>query len=470
MSNAYTYVRIVLCLWLAARGTAAAQPLEQGLAPLVDETLAANLEVAAADSAVAQRVADLDAARALFRPVLDLTSRVSRADGGRTIDVPVGDLLNPVYAALNELAGTAFAPVANQRIGLIRREEQDTRLTLTQSIYDPRIAPGVDARRGAYRGAMAARDALRARVIRDAKQAYYAWLAARDEAAVLDNALELARENLRVNERLFANGRITRDLVLRAEADLLALDQQRRGAASAVTLAASYANVLRRAPLDAPLPAAAIDADSPARFRARWIAALDGIALAAEPLAALAIERRAELDELEAAVDASRADEAAARAARKPSVAFALDAGSQGEHYALGEDERYAIASIVVRFNAFDGGADRARLRSASAATDALTARRGQAELAIRLEVQRALEELGVADASLDAAARRVAAADAAFAITSRKRDLGQINQTEFIDARNASTDAQLNLQRTRAAALARLADLEFAVGITDPL
>jgi outer membrane protein TolC len=59
-----------------------------------------------------------------------------------------------------------------------------------------------------------------------------------------------------------------------------------------------------------------------------------------------------------------------------------------------------------------------------------------------------------------------VQAADAAFRISSRKRDLGQINQAEFIDSRRAMTDAQLNLNITRFAALSSIADLEFALGL----
>ena len=49
--------------------------------------------------------------------------------------------------------------------------------------------------------------------------------------------------------------------------------------------------------------------------------------------------------------------------------------------------------------------------------------------------------------------------------IATRKRDLGQINQTEFIDARRTLTDAHLNLNRIRAEFLSRIAELEYAVG-----
>lgn len=473
MYNYSTFVSTVkrasaAALLLAASVTAAAQsgPLETALDELVAEALRANLELAGAQATVDQRLAELDEARARRRPALDLTARYSRADGGRRVDLPIGDLVNPLYAAIAELGGPSLPAVANQSIDFLRREEQDTRLTLTQPIHDPRLAPGVAARRGLHDSASAAARALRAAVIRDVRQGYYAWLAARDALAILDATLELAHANLRANESLFANGRITRDLVLRAEADVLELTQERRAAQSAVTLAASYVNVLRRAPLERALPQGELDADSPRRARAELLRKLDGAPLALEPLTAIALARRSELAELDAALDASSAQEAAARAAGKPRVAFALEGGSQGEQYGASSDERFAVASVVMQFSAYSGGANSARVRASRAATAALAARREQAALGIRLELQRALEMLEVAEASLETAARRVASAQAAFAIVSRKRDLGQINQTEFLDARNAWTDAELDSNRTRTDALARLADLEHALGI----
>ena len=75
-------------------------------------------------------------------------------------------------------------------------------------------------------------------------------------------------------------------------------------------------------------------------------------------------------------------------------------------------------------------------------------------EQQIRFQVQQALQDLEFTAASLGTAAKRVEAADGAFRIASRKRDLGQINQAEFIDSRRAMTDAQLNLNVTRFAAL----------------
>jgi outer membrane protein TolC len=458
-----------------AQGTPAAPPaatVEDGLRQVLDDALAANLELRAGAAGVQQRVAALDRARARYLPVLDFDARYSVADGGRTIDFPVGDLLNPVYETLDELLvqsgqPAAFPRVKNQEIRLLLPQEQNTRLVVAQPIYEPRIAPAVEGTRQDLNRVEADLSGLRARVIRDTKQAYYEWLAAQQQVLVLDATLELARANLAANESLHRNGRITRDLVYRAEADLLEIEQNRLSATSRVKIAQSYVNLLRNFPLSAPVPEASIDGATIERFRGRLVRRLAGRRLDVPVMQQVATERRAELQSLDAAIAGSLAQQDLARAAFKPMLAVGAEAGIQGEDYGFGPDERYVLASIVLRWNAFRGGADQAALSEARALTEELLATRDLAAQQVRLEVERALERLEVADASLGTARKRAEAAEAGFRITARKRDLGQINQADFIDNRRTLTDAELNLNRVRTEFLARLAELEFA--IADP-
>jgi outer membrane protein len=456
--------------------TAAAAPapelvtMEDGLRQLLDEALAANLELRASGASVQQRLAALDQARARYLPVIDFAARYSVADGGRTIEFPVGDLLNPVYETLDQMLvaqgeAARFPRVRNESISFLRDEEQETKIVLEQPLYEPRIGPAVDATRADAARAEADLAALRSQVVRDMKQAYYRWIAAQQAVTVLDATLEATRENLRANESLYRNGRVTRDLVYRAEADVLEVEQERLATASRVRIAQSYVNLLRNAPLAQPLPNAALDAPTIDRFRARLLSALAGRQVDARRLQELAEDRRQELKSLDAAIAAGEARQDLARAAFKPSLAFGAEAGIQGTEYGLEDEDRYVLASLVLRFNAFRGGADQAALREARALTEQLRANRELAGQQVRLEVQQALENFAVAEASLDTAAKRAEAASGAFTITSRKRDLGQINQAEFIDARRAQTDAQLNVTRVRAEYLARLAELEFAIG-----
>jgi outer membrane protein len=472
--------------WLLALATCVGAPIradlpaapvrvEEGLARLVDDALAANLELRAGSATVEQRLAALDQARARYLPVIDFAARSSVADGGRTIDFPAADLLNPVYERLDEMLvadgqSPRFPRVANQEIELQRPHEQETKLLLEQSIYEPRLAPGVEAGRQEVSRAEAGLSALRARVVRDMRQAYYQWLAAQQAVIVLQATLELAQANLDANSSLYRNGRITRDLVYRAEADVLEVEQQRLFAASRVRLSQSYVNLLRDAPLETPLPESEIDPATIDRFRTRFARRLAGRPAELAELQSLAVDERAELAGLDAAIAAGEAQQDLARAAFKPRLALGAEAGIQGEEYGTSEEDRYVLASLVLRWNAFRGGADRAALREARALTEELRATRDLAAQQVRLDVQRALEDLGVAEATLETAAKRADAAEGAFRIVSRKRDLGQINQAEFIDSRRALTDARLNLTRVRAEYLARLAELEYAVGGTRAL
>ena len=450
----------------APDAAAAPRSVEESVSALVSDALAANLELDGASAGVAERLAALDAARARYLPSLDFSARYSRADGGRTIDFPVGDLLNPVYASLNQLTGSArFAAVANQEIDFQRSREQDTKLSLTQALYDPRISAGRAAAQSQYESATAARAALAGRIERDMREAYYRWLQANAQIAIFDATLELAAENHRVNDSLYRNGKITRDLVFRAEADQLEVEQSRLGARNAERLGQSYVNLLRNAPFDRPLPATTVDDPDIDALRAGLTGSAAQPRLRLAPLQDTAVRQRSELKQLDAIAAAAAAGERLARAAFKPRLSFALDAGTQGETYGLNGDDRYVLASLVLRFNLFSGGADQAGIAGARAVEREAQANRTALEQSIRFEVQQALQNLELNEASLGTAAKRVEAAAGAFRIAARKRDLGQINQAEFIDSRRALTDAQLNLNVTRFAALSGIAELEYALG-----
>lgn len=444
--------------------------VEDGLSRVVDDALAANLELKAGSADVAQRLAALDQARARYLPALDFAARYSVADGGRSIEIPVGDLLNPVYATLDQLLAAQGQPprfprIRNQSIDLLRDHEQETKLVLAQPIYEPRIGPAVEVNRQLLGRSEADLAALRARVVRDTKQAYYRWLAAQQVVLVLDATHDAAQANLAANESLYRNGKVTRDLVYRAEADVLEIEQQRIAARSGVRIAQSYVNLLRNQPLAEPLPAAQIDAQVVERFRNRLVERIAGRRPDLAMLQTLATDRRQELRGLDAAIAAGKAQEDLARAAFKPVLAVGAEAGVQGEEYGFGDDQKYVLASVILRWNAFRGGADRAALAEARSFTEQLRATRDLAAQQVRLEVQQAWENLEVADASLETAQKRTEAAQGAFRIAARKRDLGQINQAEFIDARRADTDAQLNLTRVRTEFLGRIAELEYAIG-----
>jgi outer membrane protein len=422
----------------------------------VEEGLRSNLALRSEALEVERAAAALAEARARYFPEASIQARYSRADGGRTISLPLGTALNPVYATLNDMLieqgqPAQFPTIANESFRFLRDTEQDTRIVVRQPLYAPAISAAVRAQRSLLDASNYQRMALARTLRRDITLAYADWLKARSSMDIVASSETLLRENLRVNESLFDNGKITEDQVLRAKAELLEVEQQKREVDNLARQARSYFNfLLNRDLLSAIEPSVAPTgaSEQDAALEALWTQAL---------------ERRPELSRIEQLQRASEAQTHSAHKQKWPTLSFGLDAGTQGEEYRFGEGYNFGVASLLFTWRLFDGGGDAARVRQARAQERQLVLRQEEVAQQIRLEVQQALDRLQTARASLATAAARAEAARAAFRIASRKRDEGVINQVEFIDARSTLTSAELNHNLTRYDVVARRAELEYA-------
>jgi outer membrane protein TolC len=444
---------------LMLMSTAHAQPsldFDTVVERYVTDGLRGNLSLQSQNLEVEKAVQALAEARARFFPEVSLQARYSRSEGGREIDLPLGTALNPVYSTLNDLLAAQgqpaqFPQVSNESILFLREREQDTRLVVRQPLYAPAISAAVRAQRALLGASNYQRMAFARTLRRDITLAYVDWLKARSSTEIVAASSLLLQENLRVNESLFRNGKITEDQVLRAKAEMLDVEQQQRDAANLTTQARSYFNfLLNRNLLES------IEATTPPNTLEQRDAAL-------EQLWTDALQRRPEVGQVEQLKQASGEQVAVARKSRWPSLSFGLDAGTQGEEYRTGSGYNFGTASLLFTWKLFDGGGDAARVSQARAQERQLVLRQEEVAQQIRLEVQQSFDRLQTARDSLATAAARSEAAQAAFRIASRKRDEGVINQVEFIDARSALTSAELNHNLTRFNVLARRADLEYA-------
>lgn len=463
-------VAVVVLLGAAVPRTLPAQTPLDGY---VAEGLQGNLGLQQRRLDLEKSLRALEEARGLFFPALNVEARYSVARGGRTIDLPLGDLLNPAYETLNRLleaqgAPAAFPTLENQEVRFLRDREQDTRLRVTQPLFQPRILANVQLRRHLAASQEAAVAVYRNALVRDIRQAYYACVKAAQAVEIYRAALQLVRENLRTNESLLRHAKVTHDAVLRANADVLTVAQELAAAETDFDLARSYFNFLLNRPLDRPVELHPLE---DAGAQADLVLARYGAAPGDGPQAwqALAVRQRHELARLDAALGATEAGVRLARSAMLPSAVLAVDAGIQGEAYGFTGDAPYAMASFVLQWNLFDGGQNRARLAQARLDRDRLRLQRDEAEQQIRLEVQEAFQRVQVARRSLDTAQERVAAAREGYRLVARRYDEGMVTQVALLDARTTLTSAELNLNVTRADLMTRLAQLDYsiAVGVT---
>jgi outer membrane protein TolC len=147
---------------------------------------------------------------------------------------------------------------------------------------------------------------------------------------------------------------------------------------------------------------------------------------------------------------------------------LSLDYGYQGNDLGFSGDDDFVMASVVVSWSLFEGGRHGANRQAARADVDRSLAMRRQAEEMVRLDVQQAYESAVVARGAIDAAEARLASAERTFGLVRRKYEEGVASQIEFIDARVALTNAELNRVLTIYRYGVRWVELERAAALRE--
>ncbi len=197
---------------------------------------------------------DLKRARTLFFPQAGFNSQYTLANGGRTQEIPIGDLLNGVYSTLNQLSGSnKFPQVANQSIQFLPNDFHDTKMEVTLPVIDIDLQHNKEVSKEQINARRADRDVYRRDLVRTIRQAYYQYLQAGKAVEVYSSALLLVKENRRVSEKFVENHMATKEVVLRAQAQVSEVQSSLIEAENNRRNAAAYFNFLLNQSLDSPV-------------------------------------------------------------------------------------------------------------------------------------------------------------------------------------------------------------------------
>lgn len=401
----------------------------------VEEGLRCNLALRQKRFDLEQSVQALREAKGRFFPALALEARLTRNGGGRTLELPVGELLNDVHIALNGLLGTSQFPtdLGPEILPLLPEQEQETRLVILQPLFVPRLRHDVRLRALGQSSRQLELALYRRLLAQEIREAYYNHLKACGLVEVLNRSMELLVENLRVSEQLLARGKTTGDAVYRARAEIAALGQQQAAAGKQRRTSASWFNFLLNRDAESPIEQITPGDESPCGD--------PGLRQAL----ARALGRRQELALLDINLEAASETVRLAESARLPDLSAAFTYGFQGETYRFSAEDDFWNASLLLQWQLYSGGQVRARSEQARLAERGLTARREELRAQIRLEVEEAWADLDVARRSLEAAGEGLNSSRAYFDIISRKYEAGISSQMEYMDARTQLTRAEIS-------------------------
>ncbi|MCI0513880.1 TolC family protein [candidate division KSB1 bacterium] len=434
------FKKLVLLLLLTTLAHAESNVLERYL----QLGLRQNLALKQKEFSLEKSLAALKQARGMFLPALGIEARYSHAGGGRVFEIPVGDLMNPVYQSLNQIFVLGGMPprfpenIPNQTFPFFRTEEQDTKVRLIQPLFQPAIYHQYRLKSKIYDLQQVEMEIFKQHLATDIKKAYFNYLKAEQALLIYAKTAELLQENLRVSHRLFENQKATEEVVFQAKAEIASLQQQQLEAQKNCQLAAAYFNLLLNRPLES-----AIESVSENELA---FAAVPNFA-AAE---AQALKNRLEFRQLDQALAAAKQGVKLTDSAFLPGVTGVLDYGFQGEQYRFKPTDDYWMASVVLQWNLFNGFQDHARHNQARLDVNTLEVQQLELRNKIRLELKDAFDNLQVASQSMVAAEEQVTSARQSFKIVNKKFEAGLAPQIEFFQAQTQLTRAEMNHVITR--------------------
>jgi outer membrane protein TolC len=413
---------ILLCICLYCfPAVGFAQHVLQGY---IEQVLKNNIGLQKQDFAVEKSLFALKEAKGLFLPEVEFNTSYLTSGGGRKIQIPIGDLLNPVYNSLNALTGTGkFPQVENVSQTFNPNNYYDAKLHTTLPLYNAEIIYNSRIRKEQISLRQAELAVYKRELIKNVKLAYYGYLQSLEALKVLENGLSLAAENLRINQTLVKNGKAIRTVISRAENELTGLQAQLEDAKAQSLNAAAYFNFLLNRPLNV-----AIEVEAAGKA-----AGQDSATGKREELVAL--ESVSQINDLSLRLNKSFI---------RPKLSTFLDLGAQGDFLKVNRDVPYYLFGINLSWPIFSGNRNKNKIKQAELELRSSRAEKDMAEQQLELEVETARNKLRAALQSYKAAKSQSLLSGQYFKDEQRLYKQGQALYLELLDAQTRLINDQL--------------------------
>jgi outer membrane protein TolC len=431
------------------------------LLPLVVSLSAQELTLSEAVETAVRRHPASEAAQARMAAA---GQRVEQAQSGRLPKLNYTESYlrsnNPVFVFSTLLTQRRFGE-ENFRIGQLNRPDSinnfQSMLALDQTIYDAGAARRqVESAELGRQLAEEQRRAVELNLAAGAARAYFGVLLVEQSLEVANQAVAAAEADLKRAESIRDAGMSTDADVLSLKVHLAAMQEQAIRRRSDLDVARAALNEALGAPLDE------------ARKLATKLSQLPSMPARRGSFEDRAGSERPDARQARLATQLAEKHAELSRAAYYPqiSVRVALEA-DRGQFVRQGGGNW--LAAVSLRWNLFNGYADRSRIREAGHALRGAQSDERQTRSAIELQVRRAWAELSAATERIQVAAASVEQAEESLRITRNRYESGLATVTDLL--RNETARMESGFRRLAAIHDQRVAAvmLEFAAGLLRP-
>ncbi|MDO6435507.1 TolC family protein [Flavitalea sp. BT771] len=408
---------------------------------------------------------DLKRAQSLFYPQAGFSSQYTLAHGGRSQDIPVGDLLNGVYSTLNQLtASNKFPQVGNQTIQFLPNDYHDTKVEVTLPLINTDLRHNREVSGEMINARRADLDVYRRELVQQIRQGYYQYLQAGKAVEIYTNALGLVKENRRVSEKFVENRMATKEIVLRAQAQVSQVESSLIEAKNKIRNARAYFNFLLNRPLDADVQTDealfSLKTDTTGAIARGGLppTVADAAVLRLSPGVPAGREELAKLGSMQRILASNL------RYTRNylvPKLNAFYDVGFQGFGFRFNSDQFYQMAGLQLVWPLFKANDNKYKVRQSEIDVRAVGDQYRQLTQQLTLQVQTSANDYSSAVEALQSLMDEVASTRETYRLAERRFKEGNAIQIELIDARTQMTSAELRYSLACLTVLNRAAELE---------
>jgi len=417
-------------LLLAALLIVAVHPLkaQNRLDEYIQEGLTSNQSIKQQAFLLEKNVYALKEAKRMFLPEVTFSTAYTKADGGRTIDFPTGDLLNGVYATLNQLTGSSsFPQLQNESIQLNPDNYYDAKFRTTwpvlnaELIYNRRIKQQqVDLQKAEIQ-------LYKRELVKEIKTAYYNYLKAINAVKIYESSLGLVKEGLRINTALYTNSKVNNTTVIRSANEVSKMNASLIAANKTAESARNYFNFL----LNRSLTDSILTDDIKELPEQNYLLSNN-------------VTGREELSKLRIAKDINGNLTGLAKSYLIPKIGTYLDLGSQAFDWRFNTQSRYYFWAISLEWNLFSFGKNSSKVKQTLSERQSISAQTDYVQQQLQMELKVRQNDMQKVIAGYDAAQSQLKTNQKYYQDMLRLYKEGMAIYIELLDAQNQLIDSQL--------------------------
>lgn len=396
----------------------------------IEEAIQHNLVLRQKNIPLSKSRLALKEAEKMFKPTADFSFSYTLAFGGRTIDLPIGDLLNPVYNTLNRLTQSSqFPQLENVENQLLPNNFYDGKIRISYPVFNKDLKLQKEIRIQEIQLQENEIEIYKRELVLAVKTAYYQYGLALESQLILGNAKKLLEKSLEIVQILVREGKALPAQVLRAENEIEILDSKLKESDYQVINAQLYLKFLLNRENNVPLK-------------------FEKPPLETNFLLDLEAFKRNDVNptfkKIDKALSIQNLLEKRNQQFFMPQVNLFSDIGSQAFNWQFNNKSVYVIGGVQLMMPLWVNKINKLKGEQIQLDIQALKWNKELLENQENLAINLAMNKVSVSKKAFNAMAKQVNTAATYLRLTERGFQEGAVTLLEMYDAQNQSTNALL--------------------------